>query len=152
MAITASGYFGLTLEKMFTNAAALNLETAADLKVGMITDSATPNFDTHDFWAALSANEVTDSLSVYVAGGKAPTTPAVTVGSPAAGQIRFSIDNVSWAASSISNAMASVVYHDTPNDELFVLNDFVTAASTSNGTFTIDWNDTNGVGYFDFTP
>ena len=149
MAITASGLFGLTLEKCFNNGAAIDLE-AEDNKVAMITDSATPDFDAHDFWADLSANEV--SGTGYTAGGQLLATTTLTVGSPAAGQLKWDAVDAAWTTSTITSAMASVVYADAiASDPLVALHDFVTAASTTAGTFTIQWN-ASGLAYFDYTP
>ena len=149
MAITASGLFGITLKTALNNTIALDLE-AEDMKVAMITDSATPDFDAHDFWADLSANEV--SGTGYTAGGQLLATTTLTVGSPAAGQLKWDAVDAAWTTSTITSAMASVVYADAiASDPLVALHDFVTAASTTAGTFTIQWN-TSGLAYFDYTP
>lgn len=47
MAITKSGLYGLTLEKMFIDTAAESLE-AEDNKELMVTDTEAPNFTTHN--------------------------------------------------------------------------------------------------------
>ncbi len=146
MAITASGLFGLTLEKCFNNGAAIDLE-AEDNKVAMITDSATPNFDTHDFWDDLSANEV--SGAGYTAGGKAYTGTELTL---SGGTLTYDAADVSWTTSTITSAMAAVGYADSvASDPLIFLSDFVTAASTTAGTFTIQWN-ASGIFTLDYTP
>lgn len=148
MAVTASGLFFLTFEKFLIGAVAgaLTLE-AEDNKVAMITDLATPAFDTHDFWADLSANEV--SGTGYTAGGNALTTTEITA-SPA-GTLMFDAADASWTTSTITSAMAAVVYCDADNDELVVLSDFVTAASTTAGTFAILWA-SGGIFTIDLTP
>ena len=145
MAITASGLFGLTLEKCFNNGAALNLE-AEDNKCAMITDSATPDFTTHDFWNDLSANEV--SGAGYSTGGVAYTATEITL---SGGVLTYDAADVSWAASTITSAMAAVGYAAAVTNELIFLSDFVTAASTTSGTFTIQWN-ASGIFTLDFTP
>lgn len=145
MAITASGLFGLTLEKCLNNGAALNLE-AEDNKVAMITDSATPDFTTHDFWNDLSANEV--SGTGYTAGGVAYTSTEITL---SGGVLTYDAADVSWASSTITSAMAAVGYAAAVTNELIFLSDFVTAASTTAGTFTIQWN-ASGIFTLDFTP
>ena len=86
MAITASGLFGITLKASLNNTIALDLE-AEDMKVAMITDSASPDFDAWDYWADASANEV--SGTGYTAGGMALSTTTLTVGAPAAGQLKW---------------------------------------------------------------
>ena len=145
MAITASGLFGLTLEKCLNNGAALNLE-AEDNKVAMITDSATPDFTTHDFWNDLSANEV--SGTGYTAGGVAYTSTEITL---SGGVLTYDAADVSWASSTITSAMAAVGYAAAVTNELIFLSDFVTAASTTAGTFTIQWN-ASGIFTLDYTP
>lgn len=144
MAITASGLYGLTLEKCLINGAAINLE-AEDNKVAMVTDSHTPDFNAHDFYADLT-NEV--SGTGYTAGGAALTGTEITISS---GVLTYDATDVSWASSTISNAMAAVGYADAVTDELIFLSDFVTAASTTNGTFTIQWH-ASGIFTIDFTP
>lgn len=150
MAITAAGLFGLTLEKMMIDTVGLSVESETDLSVAMITDSATPNFDTHDFWSDLEANEV--SGTGYTAGGNTLTGTEVTL---ASGVLTFDANDPSWASSTITNAMAGVGYFDrggaTTADELLFLMDFVTAASSSGGTFTIELN-ASGIFTIDYTP
>ena len=50
MAITASGYFGLTLEKQLITTGGESLEAETN-NLWLLADAATPNFDTHDFRA-----------------------------------------------------------------------------------------------------
>jgi hypothetical protein len=147
MSITASGLYGLTLEKFFIDTLGDSLE-AEDNKVAMVTDSYTPNFDTHDFFADLT-NEV--SGTGYTAGGKAYTTTELTLSS---GVLTYDAADVSWTSSTITSAMAAVLYRDTgagATDELYLLSDFVTAASTTNGTFAIQWH-ASGIFTLDYTP
>jgi hypothetical protein len=150
MAITASGLFGLTLEKQLIDTLGLSLESESALKVAMITDSATPDFNAHDFWSDLEANEV--SGTGYTANGATLTGTELTVSS---GVLTYDATDVAWTSSTISNAMAGVGYFDrggaTTADELMFLSDFVTAASSSSGTFTIQWN-ASGIFTVDFTP
>jgi hypothetical protein len=146
MAITASGLFGLTLEKCLNNGAAIDLE-AEDNKVAMVTDSATPDFDAHDFWADLSGAEV--SGAGYTAGGVAYTSTELTL---SGGVLKYDAADVSWSSSTITSAMAAVGYADSvASDPLIFLSDFVTAASTTAGTFTIQWN-ASGIFTLDYTP
>lgn len=145
MSITASGLFGLTLEKCLNNGAAINLE-AETYKCAMITDTETPNFDTDATWADLSANEV--SGAGYTAGGVAYTSTEITL---SGGTLKYDAADVSWASSTITSAMAGVGYASGVADELIFLSDFVTAASTTAGTFTIQWN-ASGIFTLDYTP
>lgn len=151
MAISASGYYGLTLEKQFKKTQAGDMESTS-VWVMLVTDGYTHNYDTHDFRADIT-NEVTAGNG-YTAGGKAlAATPSWTVGSPAVGQIAYDSDDPAWATSTITDAMAAILYHTTGSaatDELYMLSDFGTAVSTANGTLTVQV-DTNGWVYFDYT-
>lgn len=147
MAIIASGMYGLTLEKFFIDTLGDSLE-AEDNKVLMVTDSHAPNFDTHDFRADVD-NEV--SGTGYTSGGQAYTATELTISS---GTLVYDFADVSWTSSTIANAMAAIYYRDTASaatDELYFLHDFVTAASTTNGTFTIQIHAT-GAFILDYTP
>jgi hypothetical protein len=147
MAVTASGLYGLTLEKFFIDTAGESME-AEDNKVLMVTDTEAPNFDTHDFRADIAA-EVTGTG--YTLGGNAITATEITL---AAGLLTFDGADVSWPASTITSAMAAVGYTNVgtaATDQLVWLSDFVTAASSSAGTFTIQWA-AGGIWTIDYTP
>jgi len=152
MAITASGLYGLTLEK-FLNVTSLpssGLESETAVKTLMVLDALTPDFNAHDFRNDVTANEV--SGTGYTAGGVVLTTTELTV---ATGVLTYDAADASWSSSTIANAMAGVGYFarggaDTA-DELVFLSDFVNAASSSNGTFTIQWS-ASGIFTVDFTP
>jgi hypothetical protein len=151
MAITASGAYGLTLEKMLLKTQTNSLE-ADVVWCLMVNDTHAPNFDTHDFVADIT-NEIANGDG-YTTGGMDLAGNTVTVGSPAAGQIKFDSDNPAWATSTITSAMAAVLYFTTGNtttDQLIFLSDFVTAATSSNGTFTITVSG-DGWFYIDYTP
>jgi hypothetical protein len=119
----------------------------------MVTDTFAPDFEADDFRDDVD-NEV--SGGGYSAGGIAlAATPTITLGSPSAGQVRWDFANPAWAASTITSAMAGITFHSTgtdTTDELYTLHDFITAASTSNGLFTITIHATDGALYFDYTP
>lgn len=152
MSITASGLYGLTLEKFLnvTSLPASGLESETAVKVLMVTDTETPDFNADNFRDDVTANEV--SGTGYSAGGVAITATELTV---ATGVLTYDAADASWTSSTITSAMAAVGYFarggaDTA-DELVFLSDFVTAASTSNGTFLIQWN-ASGIFTVDFTP
>jgi hypothetical protein len=150
MAITASGLFGLTLEKMLIDTLGESLE-AEDHTLSLVEDAYTPNFDTHDFHADLT-NEITGGN--YAA--DAVTSTEVTLSS---GVLTYdAADNVYDNAGSnnvtITNAMASVLVttvSGSATNQLVCLHDFVTAASCSNSTFTVQWN-ASGLFTLDYTP
>lgn len=152
MSITASGLYGLTLEKFLnvTSLPASGLESESAVKVLMVTDSETPDFNADNFRDDVTANEV--SGTGYSAGGAALTSTELTL---SGGVLTYDGADVAWASSTIANAMAGVGYFarggaDTA-DELIFLSDFVNAASSSGGTFTIQWS-ASGIWTCDFTP
>ncbi len=151
MTITAAGLYGLTLEKMM-NATSLptnGLESETAVKVLMVTDSEAPNFDTHDFRNDITA-EVTGTG--YTAGGVVITSTELTL---SGGVLTYDAADASWSSSTIANAMAAVGYFGrggaSSADELVFLSDFVSAASSSSGTFTIQWS-ASGIFTVDYTP
>lgn len=147
ISITASGYFGLTLEKQLIDTSAQSLE-AETHKVLMTTDTFTPDFTVHDFRDDIT-NEVTGTG--YTAGGIAFTATEVTL---AAGLLTYDCADPSWASSTIASAMAAVFYFNVgtaATDQLILLSDFVTAASTTNGTFQIQVA-AGGLATIDYTP
>ena len=153
MAITASGLYGLSIEKMLIDTLGESLE-AEDHYMALVTDTYTPNFDTHDFYNDLT-NEI-GSGGGYTTGGTTITTTEVTVGSPAAGQLKWDHDDATWAASTITNAMAGVDLTNvggaaSATNQLIALLDFVTAVSTVSGLLTVQIA-ANGVFYLDYTP
>ena len=150
MAITAAGLFGLSLEKFLIDTVGLSLESETAVKMAMITDSAAPDFTTHDFWSDLEANEV--SGTGYTAGGQVMTGTEITL---SGGVLTYDCTDPAWTTSTIASAMGGVFYFDrggaTTADELVGLLDFVTAASSSGGTFTIQVN-ASGLVTIDHTP
>jgi hypothetical protein len=150
VAITASGLYGLTLEKQFIDTIGLSLESETAVKGLLVVDALTPNFDTHNFRDDVTANEV--SGTGYTAGGNLVTTTEITLSS---GVLTYDAADASWPASTISNAMAEVGYFtrggaDTA-DELMWLSDFVSAASSSSGTLAIQ-RSASGIFTVDYTP
>ena len=151
MAITASGLYGLTLEKMFIDTAGQSLE-AETHKMLLVTDTEAPNFDTHNFRDDIAA-EIANGNG-YTTGGSTITTTEIAIGSPAVGQLKWSHDPVTWASSTITAAMAAVNYFNvgtSATDQLIALMDFVTAVTTSNGSLVVTLA-ANGCFYLDYTP
>jgi hypothetical protein len=148
MSITASGLFGLSLEKMFIDTLGESWE-AEDNKVALVNDSYTPAFDTHDFHADLT-NEIANGGG-YTTGGTALTGTEVTLSS---GVLTFDATDSSWGSSTIAVAMAAVgitTVSGSATDQLLWLSDFVTAASTTNGTFLVAYSG-SGIVTLDYTP
>jgi hypothetical protein len=147
MAITASGLFGLTLEKQLTGNLDAEDWEAEDNLITLLSDSSSPSFDTNDFWDDLSANEVTGS-------GWTDTALTGTTLTVSSGTLVFDATDLSVGSTTLTSAMASVLRFavgSDATDPLVMLHDFVTAVSTSTGTFGIQWN-ASGLAVIDFTP
>ncbi len=150
MAITASGWYGLTVEKAW-NATSLptnGLESETATSGLLVNDSYTPNFDTHDFY-----NDVTNEIANgggYTTGGQTLTSTELTISS---GVLIYDAADLSWASSTIANAMAAIVKFSrggaSSADELVLLSDFVTAVNTTAGTLAVQWA-AGGVGTWDY--
>jgi hypothetical protein len=148
----ASGLYGLTLEKFFNQALTSftsGIESETLVKLMLAQDAYTPNFDTHDF-----RNDVTNEPSnsgTYAAGGSVLTTTELTVASPAATQMKYDTDDVSWTGTTIT-ARGGVHYKNTgtsATDELVGANAFTGDVTTSGGTFTYQVH-SNGHWYIDY--
>lgn len=157
MAVTASGLYVATFLDIL-DATQLAVDLVSDtIKCAMYTDSVTPNFSTDTSYAAApyTSNEIPNG-SGYTTGGDTLTTKAFA--ESVTGSVVFDADDAQWTSSTISNAMAALIWDDTvtgpPADPVICLVDFVTAASTSNGTFTITWAAAGSGGIFniDLTP
>lgn len=152
MAITASGLYAPTLEKMFIDTAGQSLE-AETHKALLALDSSTPDFDTDEFRNDTNITEVSAGGN-YTTGGVTLTTTEITLASPSAGTLKYDHDDAQWASSTISNAMALIGYFNvgtSATDQLIYLLDFVTAVTTSNGLLLVQIN-ANGVFNLDHTP
>lgn len=104
-------------------------------KVLLVTNSYSPNKDTHDKRSHLS-HEV--SGTGYTAGG---VTSACTVTKDTANdRVTLQFASVSWASSTIT-ARGAVIYKSrggaASQDELVAYNDFGADVSTTAGTFSI---------------
>ena len=150
MTVVGSGLYGLTLQKMMNVSAlpASGLDSETAVKVLMVTDTEAPNFDTHDFRNDILA-EVTGTG--YTLGGNVITTTAITL---ASGILTYDAADTAWSSSTIANAMAAVGYFNvgtSATDPLVWLSDFVSAASSSSGTFTVQWA-AGGIFTVDYVP
>ena len=151
MSITGSGLYGLTLEKYFITAAAVTSLEAEDNDLALVDDSYTPNYNTHDFAADLTneasggnyAREPVTATEVTISTGVLTFDAADTV-----------FDNGGADNVTITSAMGAVLILPVTNDAdspLFGLWDFVSAASSSASTFTVQWN-ASGLVTLDFIP
>jgi hypothetical protein len=158
MAITASGLY---VQNMIDELDVTNLGfdwTLTTHRLSLISNVATPNFDTDTVWSA--TNEVSGTgwaaggvlLSAAAAGGTS-TVPTLTV-SPA-GTMMYDMNDVAVSGTTVTSARAVRLYADaltTPTaDALIVLINFGADFSTNNGTFGIQFPGT-GVIALDLTP
>lgn len=146
MAVTASGLFYPTFAGILANTLAIDL-SAETYKGALISNSATPNFSTHDTWSDLSANEVYGTG--WAQGGVALT--GTTISESPTGTLMVDATDVSAATTTLTNARAWVWYASPVGSELLVLVDFEGDYSTVAGTFAITWAST-GVFNIDLTP
>lgn len=152
MSITSSGLYALTCEKFLnvTSLPANGLESETAVKCMLVTDSLTPDFSVHDHRDDVTSAEV--SGTGYTAGGATLTSTELTV---ASGIVTYDAADVSWTTSTISNAMAAVLYFArggaSSADELILLSDFVTAVSTTAGTLQVAWH-SSGIFTWDVVP
>jgi len=135
----SSGLYGLSLEKMFIDTLGESLE-AEDQVLVLVTDSYTPNFDTHDFHADLT-NEITGGNY----SSEAVIATEITLSS---GTLKFDaadtvFDNSGANDVTITGAMGSILHttvSGTATDQLIGLWDHITGASSVSSTFTTQWN------------
>jgi hypothetical protein len=122
---------------------------AEDMKGALFTDTVVPDFgvDTAYGVAPWNANETNGGS--WPAGGVALTTTAL---SNETGTVwTFDAADVNVATTTITSAMGYLLYDDTNvtvADAAICLVDFVTAVSTSNGTFEILWTAPGSGGIF----
>ncbi len=150
MAITASGLYFLSFEKMFIDTLGQSLE-AEDNKLGLFTDTHTPAFDTDDFHADLD-NEI--SGGNYVKEPVDTTEITVTTGTLKFDAADTVFDNGGANDVTITNAMAAILWTEvgaSATDQLIGLWDFTTAASSTASTFSVQWA-TAGMLTLDLTP
>ena len=146
----AAGLYGISLEKMMIDTLGETLE-AEDNVIVLVTDSEAPAFDTHDFHA-----DITAEISGGNYSSEALTSTELTVSS---GTMKFDaadtvFDNGGSNDVTISSAMAAMFHttvSGTATDQLIGLWDFVSAASSTSSTFTVQWNG-SGMFTLDLTP
>jgi len=150
MAITASGLYFLSWEKMLIDTLGETLE-AEDNVIVLVNDTHTPAFDTDDFHADLD-NEITGGN--YSSEALTSTEITVTTGTLKFDAADTKYDNGAADDVTITNAMAAIFHttvSGTATDQLIGLWDFVTAASSTASTFTVQWN-SSGMLTLDLTP
>lgn len=155
MAVTASGFYVANMvDAMDATQLAFDWSLATH-KVALLSNAATPNFDTDTAWS--NTNEVTGTgwvtggiaLSAAAAGATS-TAPTNTI-SPA-GSWMYDMNDISVAGTTITNARALRQYADAlTGDPLMYLINFGADYSTVAGTFGVQWS-ALGVFAVDLTP
>jgi hypothetical protein len=72
-----------------------DLDSSANIMLALVTSSYTPNQDTDDLGADVSANEISSTSTGYTAGGYALTSPLLTEVTKG---YKFSSSNAVWTA------------------------------------------------------
>lgn len=142
----ASGLYGVTLQDIL-DASQLAVNTAADsFKFALVTDTHTPNFDTHDFYADIT-NEI--SGTGYTATGN--VLDSVTCSS-ASGFLTFDAADEAWTTATFSAVRGGILYDDTlASDPLIMAVTFGSDFAVTAGTFTIQWS-ASGIWRIDYIP
>ena len=142
----ASGLYGPFIRDAINNAKAFNLNASDVIKWQPVTDSYTPNFDTHDEEADIT-NEVTGTG--YTTGGETLGSPTFTI---ASGVATFDGTDISLATTTLTDIEGLVFFDDTiSGDPLLCAMDFGATYSTSAGTFAVTFN-ASGIFTIDYTP
>lgn len=130
----ATGFYGLTWEKMVENSAAVDID-GDTIKKSLHTNTGTPNFETHDFQDDLT-NEVGNS-GTYAAGGSA--LASVTSGI-AAGVYTLDAADTAWTGATIT-ARGDAHSDTTPgaagSNWLILARTFGSDFTSTAGTFTV---------------
>lgn len=141
----ASGVYGPFLRDAIGNVKAFALNASDTIKYDLVSDTHTPNFDTHDELADLT-NIVTGT---NWAGALPLSTPTFTI---ASGVAKFDGADVSVATTTLTGVEGVILWDDTlAGDPLIVAVDFGTTYATTAGTFAITWN-ASGIFTIDYTP
>lgn len=158
MAVIASGFYVQNIiDELDPTNVGLDL-TLTTHKIALLSNSATPNFDTDVTWN--STNEISGTgwasggvLFSAAAAGSTSLAPTLTI-SPT-GTMMWDMNDVSVASTTLTNARAARLYADaltTPTaDALLLLINFGADFSTVNGTFGVQFS-ASGVATIDLTP
>lgn len=106
-------------------------------KVALLSNSYSPNQDTHSVWADVSSHQA--SGTNYTAGGATLGGKSADY-NPSTNTRRFTANAVEWQDSTIT-ARYAVIYNDTTADKpLVAVVNFGTERASSDGIFRITWN------------
>ncbi|MFI9490491.1 hypothetical protein ACIG8K_02785 [Streptomyces halstedii] len=130
--MTTANWYGPAIGKVLGKQIDLVNDT---IKVALVSGSYTPNRDTHDEWADVSANEVTGTG--YTAGGKTLVSKTLTY-SNTKDYWTFDAADLTWTSATVSFRYA-VIYDDTATGKpLLGIVDFG-SQSASNQDVAIKW-------------
>ena len=133
MSVTTVMYSNFPLKAL--TALISDFSASSKIKCMLCTSSYTPNQETHTVKTDVT-NEVTGTG--YSAGGAYLTSPTVTEATKAT---KFDAADVAWASSTIT-ARYAVLYDDAAaNDPLILYVNFGADVASTNGTFTVQWDD-----------
>jgi hypothetical protein len=141
MAFTLSWY-GLQPAAQYDGSSVVDWDTDT-IRAMLCTSAYVPNQDTHEFKSSVT-NEITGTG--YTARGEQLTSPAVTYDT-ASNTVRMDAANTAWTSATFT-ARQVVVYKDTGVDgtsPLLAYGNFGSDQSVSGGTFTLQWDATDGV-------
>lgn len=132
-------WYGPALLRLFNGEIDFNGHT---FKGALIDSTYTPNADTDDDWADVSAKQVTGT------GWAGPQTLSVTTSLDTANnRVRFFLTDISASTVTLSDGKHFVIYDDThANDALIGYITFDVALAPSAGPLAIDFDGTLGVG------
>lgn len=126
-------WYGSAVSKMATKQIDWTNDT---IKVGLVTSTYTPDVDTHDEWADVSANEA--SGSGYTAGGKTLSGKTLTYDA-ATNTWTFDASDVLWNGVTVTFRYA-VIYDDTVSGKpLLGYIDFTSNQVATAQDLTIKW-------------
>ncbi len=137
MAITASGLYGLTLEKQLIDT--LNQSYEAEThKVLMVTDTYTHAYDTHDFRDDIT-NEVTGTG--YTAGG-VTLTGVTTTYDAATNRVKVDANDAAFGTVTLTGVTGLITYVSTGTNTTSPLMSYHSFASVSPNavSFTYTWH------------
>lgn len=134
----ASGVYGIFLKDALQNGKAFALNASDTIKLSLVANAYTPDFDAHDEFADIT-NEVTGT---GWAAAQALGSPVLNL-TVTTGFVTFDATDVSAGSTTLSNVRGGVTWDDTlAGDPLLHAVTFGADYSTSNGTFAITWAST----------
>ncbi len=116
---------------------------ADDVYVALLSGSYSPNTG-HKAWYDVSVHQSADPLGSYLSGGRLLAGRTLTINSSA--EVIFDASDVAWNTATIT-ASGAVLWYSGSNTirHLISYQDLGANQSSTNGTFQLVWNNTNGI-------